>query len=190
MVHHSSGTHEDSDTMAPSTPPCRPHPLKPPVIARKATRTYRAKRRNGHYLTPSIGDTPGTRQTKSRTGPSEVQYHKIRRRLQFGRKPPTSRHSEDLHTKFEASGTIVEMMDGVQDEVKMQNSKVLQRAVSKSDYTVTRGRKGRVSKERVKLSDKSDSTVLPIRLRSSKLNADLHLGQGSVSPERNKGRQN
>ena len=39
------------------TPPPHHPPVEVPAIVRKATRTFRAKRRNGHYLTPTTTDS-------------------------------------------------------------------------------------------------------------------------------------
>nr|XP_022341445.1 nucleolar protein 16-like [Crassostrea virginica] len=65
----------------------------PGRIPFRVTRTYTAKRRNGHYLTPILGGTPVKNPDVTAIYfRNEVPIHKVKRKLQFGRKPPRERN--------------------------------------------------------------------------------------------------
>ncbi|XP_060068250.1 uncharacterized protein LOC132548399 [Ylistrum balloti] len=59
------------------------------VVQRHDTRKRRAKRRNGHYTTPP-GRVP-TPAKRSGTKSEDIPWHKVKRKLHFGRVPPRPR---------------------------------------------------------------------------------------------------
>ncbi|XP_069140973.1 uncharacterized protein [Argopecten irradians] len=70
-----------------STPP--PRTIDMGVVRKHDTRKRRAKRRNGHYTTP-----PGRVPTPVRNSAAKseaIPWHKVKRKLHFGRVPPRSR---------------------------------------------------------------------------------------------------
>ncbi|XP_061171604.1 uncharacterized protein LOC133181079 [Saccostrea echinata] len=153
----------------PSTPPCK-RLIEMPKIPRRVTRTYRAKRRNGHYLTPTFGGTPVKNPNiNSVYSRNEVPFHKVRRKLHFGRKPPTDRHliSEIAADKEPSSSDVSVKKEGIETAKEDGNREVTMATEEDEPLAVplVKGNKNKTARELKNLSDISD--MLPNRLRSS-----------------------
>ncbi|XP_062598220.1 uncharacterized protein LOC134259631 [Saccostrea cucullata] len=148
----------------PSTPPCK-RLIEMPKIPRRVTRTYRAKRRNGHYLTPTLWDTPVKNPNiNSVYSRNEVPFHKVRRKLHFGRKPPTDRHNTE--SDKEPSSSDISDKKKVMETAKDDGNREVTMATEEDEPLAVPLVKGnKTARELKHLSDLSD--LLPTRLRSS-----------------------